>query len=36
MDDEIYIGDVVYVEGYNDTFEYTIYENGSFQYIPVI
>ncbi len=34
--DEIYNGDVVYVEGYNDTFRATIYENGSFQYIPVI
>ena len=34
--DEIYNGDTVYVEGYNDTFKATIYENGSFQYIPVI
>jgi len=34
--DEIYNGDVLYVEGYNDTFRATIYENGSFQYIPVL
>ena len=34
--DEIYNGDVVYVEGYNDTFRATIYENGSFQYIPLL
>ena len=34
--DEIYNGDVVYVEGYNDTFLATIYENGTFQYIPLL
>ena len=34
--DEIYNGDVVYVEGYNDTFRATIYENGTFQYIPLL
>jgi len=34
--DEIYNGDVLYVEGYNDTFRATIYENGSFQYIPIL
>tara|TARA_X000000950_G_C13711356_1_gene576335 strand:- start:314 stop:916 length:603 start_codon:yes stop_codon:yes gene_type:complete len=34
--DEIYNGDIVYVEGYNDTFKATIYENSNFQYIPVI
>lgn len=32
--DEIYNGDSVYVEGYNDAFKATIYENGSFRYIP--
>lgn len=34
--DEVYDGDVVYVEGYNDTFRATIYENNSFRYIPVL
>lgn len=34
--DEIYNGDVIYVEGYNDTFRATIYDNGSFQYIPLL
>jgi hypothetical protein len=34
--DEVYNGDVVYVEGYNDTFRATIYENGTFQYIPLL
>lgn len=33
--DNIDNGDVVYVEGYNDTFRATIYENNTFQYIPV-
>lgn len=33
--DSIYNGDVVYVEGYNETFRATIYENNLFQYIPV-
>ena len=32
--DEIYSGDSVYVEGYNDTFRATIYENNLFRYIP--
>lgn len=32
--DEIMNGDVVFAEGYNDTFRATIYENSSFQYIP--
>lgn len=31
---EISNGDTVYVEGYNDTFKATIYENSSFNYIP--
>lgn len=34
--DEINNGDTVYVEGYNDTFRSTIYENGLFSYIPVL
>mgnify|MGYP001158399738 CR=1 FL=1 len=34
--DEVYDGDVVYVEGYNDTFRATIYENNSLRYIPVL
>ena len=29
-------GDIVYVEGYKDTFKATIYDNGSFSYIPYI
>jgi Family of unknown function (DUF5755) len=29
-------GDIVYVEGYQDTFKATIYENASFSYIPYI
>jgi hypothetical protein len=33
---EISSGDVVYVEGYNDTFRATIYENGLFSYIPFL
>lgn len=33
--DDIYNGDVVYVEGYKDTFTATIYENNEFRYIPV-
>tara|TARA_B110000444_G_C18650743_1_gene505943 strand:+ start:215 stop:826 length:612 start_codon:yes stop_codon:yes gene_type:complete len=32
--DDIYNGDVVYVEGYKDTFHATIYENNQFHYIP--
>ena len=31
---ELNNGDTVYVEGYNDTFKATIYENSSFNYIP--
>lgn len=34
--DEIYNKDSVYVEGYKDVFEATVYENGTFSYIPVI
>ena len=32
--DEIFNGDSVYVEGYNDAFKATIYESNLFQYIP--
>uniref|UniRef100_A0A6C0JGP7 Uncharacterized protein n=1 Tax=viral metagenome TaxID=1070528 RepID=A0A6C0JGP7_9ZZZZ len=34
--DNISNGDVVYVEGYNDTFRATVYETNTFQYIPVL
>lgn len=34
--DNINNSDLVYVEGYNDTFRATVYENNTFQYIPVI
>jgi len=33
---ELSDGDVVYVEGYNDTFRVTKYENGLFSYIPYL
>lgn len=29
-------GDIVYVEGYNDTFNATVYENSRFNYIPYL
>jgi hypothetical protein len=32
--DEIFNGDVVYVEGYKDTFRATVYENMLYKYIP--
>jgi hypothetical protein len=32
--DEIYTNDVVYVEGYKEMFQATIYENNMFNYIP--
>jgi hypothetical protein len=34
--DEINSGDIVYVEGYNDTFRATIYENSLMSYIPFL
>jgi hypothetical protein len=34
--DEVNTGDIVYVEGYNDTFRATIYENSSLAYIPFL
>ena len=33
--DSISTGDVVYVEGYNDTFRATVYENALMQYLPL-
>ena len=33
---DLYNGDTVYVEGYNDAFKITIYENSSPKYIPYI
>jgi hypothetical protein len=32
--DNLYNGDSVYVEGYNDAFQVTMYENNSLRYIP--
>lgn len=34
--DQIYSGDTVYVEGYNDAFKVTIYENDTIKYLPFI
>lgn len=33
--DRVYNGDTVYVEGYEDTFRATIYENATMNYIPL-
>ena len=33
--DSISSGDIVYVEGYNDTFRATVYENALMQYLPI-
>jgi hypothetical protein len=32
--EDIQNGDVIYVEGYNDTFRVTMYETNTFQYLP--
>ena len=32
--DELSNGDTIYVQGYNDIFKVTIYENNRFTYIP--
>jgi hypothetical protein len=32
--DSLYNGDTIYVEGYNDAFKVTMYENNTLQYIP--
>ena len=34
--DQIFNGDTVYVEGYNDAFKITIYENDTIKYLPFI
>ena len=34
--DNIYNGDTVYVEGYNDAFKVTMYENSTMRYIPYL
>ena len=34
--DELTNGDTIYVEGYNDMFKVTIYDNKFFQYIPFL
>ena len=34
--DNLYNGDVVYVEGYNDTFKVTVYDNQVSRYIPYL
>ena len=34
--DKLYNGDTVYVEGYNDAFKTTVYENDIMRYIPYL
>ena len=34
--DELANGDNIYVEGYNDLFKVTIYDNSRYQYIPFL
>ena len=34
--DNLYNGDTVYVEGYNDAFKVTMYDNSTIRYIPVL
>ena len=34
--DEVFSGDTVYVEGYNDAFKVTVYENDTIRYLPFI
>ena len=34
--DELYNGDTVYVEGHNDAFKATVYENSSIKYLPFL
>jgi len=34
--DNVYNGDTVYVEGYNDVFRVTVYDNNVMQYIPYL
>jgi len=34
--DDLFNGDTVYIEGYNDSFKVTIYDNYQPRYIPVL
>ena len=34
--DQIYDGDTVYVEGYNDAYKATVYENNTIKYLPFV
>jgi hypothetical protein len=34
--DQIFSGDTVYVEGYNEPFRATLYENDTIQYLPFL
>jgi hypothetical protein len=34
--DEVFSGDTIYVEGYNDAFKVTIYENDTIKYLPFL
>jgi hypothetical protein len=34
--DQIFSGDTIYVEGYNDAFKVTVYENDTIKYLPFI
>lgn len=34
--DNVYSGDTVYVEGYNDAFKVTIYDNATVRYLPIL
>ena len=34
--DNMYNGDTVYVEGYNDAFNVTMYDNNTMRYIPYL
>lgn len=34
--DEIFDGDIIQVEGYNDLFKATVYQNANYQYIPYV
>jgi hypothetical protein len=34
--DKIFSGDTVYVEGYNDAFKVTVYENDTIRYLPFV
>jgi hypothetical protein len=34
--DQIFNGDTIYVEGYNEAFRVTVYENDTIKYLPFI